>query len=414
MRTTYFNQSSSANQFDIAVTNLQKRQAQMADAQNHLTSGKRVNIASDDPVAAAQAERSLSAIARNSANQRSLDASRSAMGLSESALGEAIEMVQQARETLIAGGNGTYSDVERRALVDKLKAIRGQLLSAANRADGGGGYLFGGQGSSSSPPFIDTPNGVTFLGQGGENQASSNDSLNLTLDGSRIWLQAKTGNGIFATSPQSSNSGQAWITAGSVTQPSELPYPAAPGATPPSYSIVFTNTGSGIVYDVLEDGAAIVSGEPFKNGTSIAIDGRGMEVTINGKPANGDTFDITQSNNNLSIFDTLDAAMAALSQTNASAATTQQAVNTGLTRVDSVLSNLQAARSAAGESLNRIDSLEDRNSSLKLSAETALSQAQDLDMVEAISKFKTMNTGYDAALQSYAMVQKLSLFQYLS
>jgi flagellar hook-associated protein 3 FlgL len=408
MRTT------SANQFDNAILNLQRRQEQMAQAQNQLTSGKRVSIASDDPVAAAQAERAMSAIARNTANQRSLEASRSAMGLSEAALGEAIEMVQQARETLMAAGNGAYADVERKALVNKLKDIRGQLLSAANRTDGGGSYLFGGQGSSNTPPFIDTPNGVTFLGQGGDTQASSTDSLNLTLDGSRIWLEAKTGNGIFATSPQSSNSGNAWITSGSVTQPSQLPYPAASGVTPSSYSIVFTDTGNGVVYDVLEDGAAIVSGEPFKNGKSIAIDGRGMEVTINGSPADGDTFDITQSYNNLSIFDALDAAMATLSQTGISAATAQQAVNTGLTRIDSVWSNLQAARSAAGESLKRIDSLDDRNSSLKLSAETALSQAQDLDMVSAISKFKSMNTGYDAALQSYAMVQKLSLFDYLS
>jgi flagellar hook-associated protein 3 FlgL len=34
-------------------------------------------------------------------------------------------------------------------------------------------------------------------------------------------------------------------------------------------------------------------------------------------------------------------------------------------------------------------------------------------MVEAISKFQSQQTGYDTALKSYAMVQKLSLFQYI-
>jgi flagellar hook-associated protein 3 FlgL len=35
-------------------------------------------------------------------------------------------------------------------------------------------------------------------------------------------------------------------------------------------------------------------------------------------------------------------------------------------------------------------------------------------MVQAISSFQAKQSGYDAALKSYSMVQRLSLFQYLS
>ena len=35
-------------------------------------------------------------------------------------------------------------------------------------------------------------------------------------------------------------------------------------------------------------------------------------------------------------------------------------------------------------------------------------------MVHAISDFQAKQSGYDAALKSYAMVQRLSLFQYLN
>ena len=35
-------------------------------------------------------------------------------------------------------------------------------------------------------------------------------------------------------------------------------------------------------------------------------------------------------------------------------------------------------------------------------------------MTEAISKFQSRQTGYDAALKSYSMVQRLSLFDYLN
>ena len=35
-------------------------------------------------------------------------------------------------------------------------------------------------------------------------------------------------------------------------------------------------------------------------------------------------------------------------------------------------------------------------------------------MVQALSDFQNKQSGYDAALKTYSMVQKLSLFQYIS
>jgi flagellar hook-associated protein 3 FlgL len=75
---------------------------------------------------------------------------------------------------------------------------------------------------------------------------------------------------------------------------------------------------------------------------------------------------------------------------------------------------LQEQRALAGETLNRIDGVENRLSSTKLGAQTDRSSAEDLDMVEAISRFQSQQSGYDAALKSYSMVQRMSLFQYLS
>ena len=49
-----------------------------------------------------------------------------------------------------------------------------------------------------------------------------------------------------------------------------------------------------------------------------------------------------------------------------------------------------------------------------LSAKTARSDAQDADMVQAVSEFSNRQTSYQAALQSYSMVQKLSMFQYIN
>ena len=55
-----------------------------------------------------------------------------------------------------------------------------------------------------------------------------------------------------------------------------------------------------------------------------------------------------------------------------------------------------------------------RLGSQKLAHQTERSNAEDLDMVQAISSFQNQQTGYDAALKSYSMVQRLSLFQYIN
>ena len=78
------------------------------------------------------------------------------------------------------------------------------------------------------------------------------------------------------------------------------------------------------------------------------------------------------------------------------------------------MGNLRTARSTAGEVLNRIDSAFDRLANQKLHAQTERSNAEDLDFIDALSDFKNKETGYDAALKSYSLVQKLSLFQYLN
>ncbi len=62
--------------------------------------------ASDDPVAAAQAERALTRISRIQTEQRALENQRNAIAQAESTMGDAIGLVQEARELMVSAGNG--------------------------------------------------------------------------------------------------------------------------------------------------------------------------------------------------------------------------------------------------------------------------------------------------------------------
>jgi flagellar hook-associated protein 3 FlgL len=409
---------STAQSFDAGIEQLQQRQRDLADAQQRLTSGKRVAKASDDPAAAARAERALAQMARSDANERALQASRQAMTQTESALGDAGDLMQQARDALVSAGNPAYSDSERLVVAGQLATIRSQLLAVANRGDGSGGYLFGGQGAS-QPPFIDAAGGVNFGATAGQAQVASDEPLPLTVDGKAAWLASASGNGLFETRIASAapNASGTWIDAGRVTDPQAFfaatspPVVADPSAL--TYSVTFAASASGTTYSILKDGAATaVANQPYISGQAMQIDG--MTFTVNGQPAAGDAFEVKLATPTTGVFATLDRAIAELKTPLRSGAAVTQGVQRALTDMDSSMSALQSLRSRVGETLNRTDNIEGRISAQHLAAQTDQSNAVDLDMVKAISDFQTQQTGYDAALKTYSTVQRMSLFQYIT
>lgn len=88
-------------------------------------------------------------------------------------------------------------------------------------------------------------------------------------------------------------------------------------------------------------------------------------------------------------------------------------VSRGLAEIDASSANLSTWRTRTGETLNRLDALSDQVSQEALDAREARSAAEDLDMVQAISDFQSRQSGYDAALKTYSIVQRMSLFDYL-
>lgn len=393
---------STANSYDLSIEALSRRQNELISVQEQLSTTKRVNRASDDPAAAARAERALSSEMRVDANQRAVDASQNAMTLTESAMGDATDLMQQVREALVKSGNASYSDAERAGIADEIAGLRKQLLAVANRTDGAGTYLFGGQGSD-QPPFVDVPGGVAYRGSSGEVSAASGEALPLTIDGDNAWMRARSGNGTFQTSAPVSN-GTGWIDRGRVTDPQ-----AVSGST---YTIAFDVTGGVTTYSVLQDGNPTgVAGAPFKAGQAIQIDG--LSATISGNPANGDSFQMAPSAPDQSVFDVLDRAVAELKTPLRSAGQIAQSTSSNITALDGSLSQIGSARSKVGETLNRIDSVTGRLEDSRLAAQTERASAEGLDIIKAYSEFQNKQTGYDAALKSYSMVQKISLFNYI-
>lgn len=394
---------STANNFNASIDELIQRQSNLASTQQQMTSGKRVNRASDDPAAAAQAERATAAEARSTASQRAVNASQTAMTLTESALGSAGDLLQTVREGMVSAGNASFSDSDRKSLADQLTQLRNQLLSVANTTDGAGTYLFGGQGANQAP-FVDAAGGVQYYGSSGSNTVAASDALPLTIDGQAAWMQAPTGNGVFAATPVTSK-GSAWIASGTVTDPSAI--------TGSTYSIQFSVASGATTYSILKDGVATPQANmSFTPGQAVQIDG--MSASISGQPANGDAFQFAPSTPTMSVFSVIDKAITDLRTPGLKSAQIAQNNAIDISSLDSVMGKVQAAQGQAGAVLNRIDSVTSRLSDAKLASQTEISNAVDVDMTKALSDFSNQNTGYDAALKAYSMIQGLSMFKYLS
>jgi flagellar hook-associated protein 3 FlgL len=85
----------------------------------------------------------------------------------------------------------------------------------------------------------------------------------------------------------------------------------------------------------------------------------------------------------------------------------------GLSNLDQAMTNINNTRGNIGARLNNVDTLKEINQDFKLQLETVLSDTQDLDYAEAISRFNLQLTSLQAAQQAFVKTSGLSLFQYI-
>jgi flagellar hook-associated protein 3 FlgL len=329
------------------------------------------------------------------------------MGQTESALGDAVSIMQRMRELVVQAGNGATGDANRKTIATEMRGLREQLLSIANQQDGLGGYLFAGQGGSGAP-FVQGTQGVEFRGVARGMAATSTDELPLYLDGAATWMQAPSGNGVFATSYAGAvapaHDTRMWINAGQVVTPSAL--------TGLGYELSFTGTAATGYTVSVEDDNGNVQTFPYVSGQALEFDG--LSVTLTGTPTAGqDVFKIEPSTRTLSPFGVVDGLIADLEMGGRTGAQLAQTVANGLRDLDSTLGMVMSARSQLGWRMEQADGLDASLTDGRLAAQTQRSAAEDVDMAEAVSAFQAQQTSYDSALKAYSMVQRMSLFEYI-
>jgi flagellar hook-associated protein 3 FlgL len=421
---------STSAQHAAAIAQILKQQSLLSKTQVQVASGKRVQTPADDPVAATRIlgiERTQAQLEQYGKNA-GIAADR--LNLGEQSLADLGTLLQRVHELTIQANSGAMDNVSLRSIATELKARREELQQIANRQDGNGEYLFAGY-STGTRPFEDTGSGVSYFGDQGvrQLQISSSQKIADGFHGARVFMDIPEGNGTFVVRT-GTQAGSGIIGAVQVLDASQwnAAGAAAAAAIPPrahEYTVRFTDPdldGSADSWELLDAGGNPVldNGAPpapvtgsYLDGGVIAFDG--VQFTVSGTPAVGDTFTVRPAANE-SLFQTLDDLIGALERGSDSPQQRAQlgsGINKALGQLDVALNHLIDLRTEIGARLSSLDTAASLREDLDFQLTGSLSSIKDVDFAEAISRLNQQMVGLQAAQAAYTRIGQMSLFDYL-
>jgi flagellar hook-associated protein 3 FlgL len=397
---------------ETAVNGIMQDEAQLSQTQNQLSTGKSVNTPADNPVAMVQL---LQLNNTDSQYQQYISNGQSAntnLTLEEQALSTSTTTMQSIRDLVVQANSGSNSTTDLQDIATQIGALESQLLGTANSQNAQGDYLFAGY-SVGAQPFVRGSSGsVSYVGDSGTSSVplDGGTSVQTGDPGSAVFMNIPSGNGTFTTAAASTNTGTGVIDAGSVTDAAA--WNTAQTAVPGPYTISFTDATD---YTVTDSAGNTVATGTYNStqGGSIAVNG--IAVGISGAPAAGDTFTVAPAGTQ-SVFNTLDNLVSALNGAGSSAASRAQlssTLNESLQQIDGALAQVSTVTSNVGSRISLIGSVNNSLTSQSTTVQTQISNLSSLDYAAATSQYSQEYVALQAAEQSYADINQLSLFKYL-
>jgi flagellar hook-associated protein 3 FlgL len=133
------------------LSDLRRVQERLSQAQSQVSSGKRIEKPSDDPLGAERATRLRSELETTSAYRTSVDESRSWLDATDGALTSLDDIVQRARELTVQAANGATTAAGRQSIKQEIDQLTEEAKATLNRAYDGR-YLFSGT-ATDQPPY---------------------------------------------------------------------------------------------------------------------------------------------------------------------------------------------------------------------------------------------------------------------
>jgi len=428
---------STTSLFEQGLSAIADRQRGLLDLQQQVSTGRRVARPSDDPIAAGRILDVAQSQAVSEQFVRNADAAQSALALTEQNLGSVVGLLQDVRSAIVAAGNPALGDAGRATIAGELRGRYRDLLGLVNATDGQGNYLYSGYRGGIRPFSETVPGQVQYAGDQGQRvvQLSPSRFIEVSESGADLFQRIRTGNGSFLAQAGAANTGSARVGPGAVVDPMAWDTAGNSGRFTLRFDVDNGSVPATTTYDIVDatSGNSLLTGAPaaasgpygrsYVPGAAIALRSEGAEpafdlgvnVTVDGAPADGDTVSIERSANQ-DIFATINDAIEALAApTGSLQATTRlsNAITVSLSNLDNALGRVLDVQTSLGSRQREVEATRSTSADLADQYTAEISRLRDVDFARAISDLTLQQTLLQAAQQSFLRVQNLSLFQLL-
>jgi len=414
-----------AQQINVAA--MSNQQTKLANLQQQLSTGLKVSVPADDPAAAARILGLDDTIAKTNQYQSNISTALGRLGLEESALATSGGILDRVKELTIQAMNETLSSKDRLAVKFEVDQLTQEMAGVANTQNANGEYIFSGD-LSSVPAFAKNATTGNYDYQGAPQQralqigptrqvADGDLGLNVfeNVKSSSLAADQNGNRSIFNTLKALSDGLNATFnpTSGAITGDRFLRYGLDYSAAPASFTL--TADGGAAVPITLNtkftDIASMVAAINLQAGPTIQARSNGNRIEFASlTPGAASSIQI---NNTSGTFLTDAGFTNGQNKTGTVAQTLQTQFGDVLTDIAAAQDSILSARSSVGARLNALENQQSQNEKFIIDTKSTLSQTQDLDYADAISKFQLQNTALQAAQQAFGKVKGLSLFNYL-
>jgi flagellar hook-associated protein 3 FlgL len=399
--------------YQQSLSNMLSQQSALSTTQNQVSTGKRINVASDDPAGAGQVVSLGHVISSNTQYSTNIDSATTRLNTEASTLGSVNSVLDTARTLALQAINGTLSSSDRASIASQLSQIRDQLVQQANTTDSNGNALFAGTSTTATPFQVGVNGVVNYSGNDSQQHAAVGSGLQIATSdpGAGIFMNIPAGNGSFTASSGNTNTGTLVVGSNSVTDLAA--WNSTKAASGGGYTITFGPGGAWTAADAKGNPVLDSSGNPvtgtYQDGGAISFNG--MTISMSGTPAAGDSVSVSTGGQQ-DIFSTLSNMISTLQ----SGVSNTQLTNTMSRQVESI-DRTQAAITSTqvsiGGRLNTLSQQQGAYQDLNVTYQSALSDVQSVDAYTAISNLSLQSAALQASQQVFAQVKSMSLFNYL-
>jgi len=209
---------STSTLYDTNVTQLDNIQSSLLTTQQQASTGLRILTPADDPAAAAQVLQLTQAAGENTQYGNNINSATSSITLAEGTLQSVTTLLTNIQTTAVSAGNASLSNSDRQSLATTLKSNLTQLLAYANTTDSNGNYIFAGF-KGGTQPFVQTPTGVQYNGDNGQNmlQVGANQQIATSDSGASIFMNIRNGNGSYVAGTTTSGANTLTLPTAAIT-----------------------------------------------------------------------------------------------------------------------------------------------------------------------------------------------------